>query len=872
MDVDMIKTKDLENIKKIEEQIVWNLKQLNHEKILGSKTGYSCDEEGNINGLNLFMEDISDISFLSDFTNLTHLELGSNQISDLSPLRPLSNLTHLYLDGNQISDLSPLRELNNLTRLILSKNQIDDLSPLIPLRNLKRLVLIHNKISQLPLKLTRRDMEIKWEYNYTDGLFLEGNPLEIPPVEIVKQGDAAVRNYFKEIEEHETVLLLHSKLLIVGSGAVGKTTLMKKLKDNNFQVVPGQEPTTHGINIVPWELQCTFANGDTHPVKIHFWDFGGQDIMYTTHQFFLTKRSLYLFVWEARQEGQETASFDYWLNIIKLLSAYSPVIIVMNKSDTRKQSIDEASFQKKFKNIRAFFQVSCLTGKGIPELIEKIRSSLSNMKHLQDRLPKAWIDVRDDLKKLDKYYISLEEYFDVCKKYGLNRERAEFLSDYLHDLGTILHFRSDALLENTVILDPEWATAAVYNIMDKPAVIDNKGRFHYHDLKTFWDLKKFPREKHPQLIRLMEKFELCFPVKDTDIHIVPELLPAQRPDFDFEKYKGPDSLHFEYHYDFMPRGILSRFISRLYYLINRDHFWKTGVEIVLEKSFALVLSEPLNRRLKVSVTGADKSELLAIVGNHLDHIHRSLNMEKNVHYKEMIPCNCSTCVKSENPHLFQHDVLKKFADKGIQFIHCQVSAEEVPIQGLLKGFAPPPQKTDLKNLLPAVIKTTAQLQGIAKTIKPEEDSRNSFIALILTIQGYIAKDQSRRGRAPGGKLMGELDILVETPDGTAFSVIEAFNLKGFHRGVIDSHFKKIFDYDAHGLENNFLIVYVESANFYGLWQDYLSYLPEVALKYKLIGDPVEENTPYADIKLARTQHERHNREIRVYHLFVNMNV
>ena len=98
------------------------------------------------------------------------------------------------------------------------------------------------------------------------------------------------------------------------------------------------------------------------------------------------------------------------------------------------------------------------------------------------------------------------------------------------------------------------------------------------------------------------------------------------------------------------------------------------------------------------------------------------------------------------------------------------------------------------------------------------------------------------------------------------------NLKGLHRGMINNHFKKIFDYDAHGLENNFLIVYVESADFYGLWQDYLSCLPEVGLKYKLIGDPLEQDTPYADIKLARTLHERHNRETGVYHLFVNMNI
>ena len=63
--------------------------------------------------------------------------------------------------------------------------------------------------------------------------------------------------------------------------------------------------------------------------------------------------------------------------------------------------------------------------------------------------------------------------------------------------------------------------------------------------------------------------------------------------------------------------------------------------------------------------------------------------------------------------------------------------------------------------------------------------------MLLTILGYRVKDQTRRGKSPGGKRLGELDILVESSDGTAEAVIEALNLKGIHRGVIDSHFKTI---------------------------------------------------------------------------------
>ncbi|UCH94370.1 MAG: leucine-rich repeat domain-containing protein, partial [Candidatus Aminicenantes bacterium] len=288
-------------IKKLEKKTNKELKQLDIGKIWRYTNGYAMDGSGNIVGLNLYNAKLADISFLKDFHHLTHLDLSSNQIADISPLKGLKSLNKLVLDNN--------------------------------------------KITQLPIEFVEQGMEIKWEDDYRDGIILEGNPLEIPPIEIVKQGTKAVRNYFKELIK-ESVHLLHAKLLIVGNGEVGKTTLMKKLKDNNFKVKVGKESSTHGINIVPWELKCPFKQNHAEKVKINFWDFGGQDIYHATHQFFLTKRSLYLFVWEARKE-EESRSFDYWLNIIKLLSANSPVIVVMNKYDLRSKHIDEASFKEK---------------------------------------------------------------------------------------------------------------------------------------------------------------------------------------------------------------------------------------------------------------------------------------------------------------------------------------------------------------------------------------------------------------------------------------------------------------------------------------------------------------------------------------------
>jgi len=828
---------------------------------------YPIKELKQLTKLDLSKNNLSNISSIKELKQLTNLDLSNNNLSNISIIKDLKNLTYLCLSYNKIYDISPIKELKHLTRLFLKNNRLSDISSIKKLTNLTSLDLRNNKISHLFVELTHLNTDMEyWSYKADGNMLLSGNPLELPPREIAVQGKLAIINYFKELEA--PVRLLESKLLFVGAGAVGKTTLMQKLKDNDFKVEIGKEATTHGINIVPWKLHCDFQNAEPADINIHFWDFGGQEIYHATHQFFLTKRSLYLLVWEARSD--EDKDFDYWFNVIKLLSDNSPVIVVMNKLDIRQKSLDEASLKERFKNIVDFFRVSCVTGEGIKELTEQIRESLSRMPHLNDLLPKRWKDIKEQLyiKSKEKDYISLEEYFELCQSFGLNEEKAEYLSDYLHDLGVILHFREDKLLEDTVILNPEWATEAVYQLIDIREIQENKGRFEFHKLKDYWDRNKFPHSIHNELIRLMEKFDLCFNLQETDKYIIPKWLPQERPLIPFDDYNKADNLRFEYHYDFMPAGIISRFICRIYYLIKNDHFWQNGVELKFDSSTALVTSESFNKNIKIFISGYNKDQLLAIIRKEFLYIHKTLNLRKDDRdYWEMIPCNCTTCVNLRSPHPFKHDVLQRYSEKGLSSIRCDFSLDEVPIEKLLKGFESKPFQEDL---LQTIIKTAYQLQGIAKNIQPDEDSRNTIFVRLIESSGLIVKDQSRWGRSETGKSMGRPDIKIENSKGKILAIIEAFILKGFDKNNINRHLIKLFGYDPAGLEKNFIIVYSDANDFSGLWKKYLEYIYKIDFKFSL-KDITKEETSYAEIKLAKAKHIREGEEVSIYHLFINMN-
>jgi hypothetical protein len=68
------------------------------------------------------------------------------------------------------------------------------------------------------------------------------------------------------------------KLLLVGHGRVGKTSLSKALRGASYNA---QEPETPGIERHPLVLM-----GGKSAITAHIWDFGGQEFLHQTHQFF----------------------------------------------------------------------------------------------------------------------------------------------------------------------------------------------------------------------------------------------------------------------------------------------------------------------------------------------------------------------------------------------------------------------------------------------------------------------------------------------------------------------------------------------------------------------------------------------------------
>jgi C-terminal of Roc, COR, domain len=97
-----------------------------------------------------------------------------------------------------------------------------------------------------------------------------------------------------------------------------------------------------------------------------------------------------------------------------------------------------------------------------------------------------------------------------------------------------------------------------------------------------------PLREHPLVISfvfivsLSEPFGICYPIRNTDIYIAPSLLPQNQPSYHWHQ---TDNLILSYQYEFMPRGMITRFIVETHDLIEvpdaatpqNQLVWKNGV-------------------------------------------------------------------------------------------------------------------------------------------------------------------------------------------------------------------------------------------------------------------------------------------------------
>jgi internalin A len=409
--------------------------------------------------------------------------------------------------------------------------------------------------------------------------------------------------------------LNEAKLILVGRGGAGKTSIANRLVHDTFSPT---ESRTDGIAITPWPLKVDAE------VRLNVWDFGGQEIMHATHQFFMTERSLYILVLNGRHDSADTDA-DYWLRLIQAFGGDSQVIVVMNKISSDPFDLNQRHLRSRYPNIVDVVKTDCRDGIGIDALRSVIRETLRNMDQVHTPIPARWFAVKRELERMPASFVSFEGFRGICRAAGLEDDHQyETLANVLHCLGVALSYRDDWRLRDTSVLKPEWLTTGIYKILTAQKVKDRTGVVRLADLLTILPPDQYPPEKHHFLLQLMRKFSLCVTISDEHQEfLLPDLLPIEQP-AEVGEFEHSGCLKFEYSYGVLPEGLIARFIAKSHALSRDQPRWRTGVILSRDGCRALVMALPTERRIVVRVKDGianTRRGLLAVIRYDLDEIH-----------------------------------------------------------------------------------------------------------------------------------------------------------------------------------------------------------------------------------------------------------
>lgn len=679
------------------------------------------------------------------------------------------NLTVLSLDS--IHDNSKLNQ----------EDLINLVPELVKLQNLKYLSFYDNKISEIPKEISQLKnlQSVNFEKNEISdlpkemlelkklrSLDLKGNKglEEKIPGEIL--GDSTnpqkILNYYFKVKEGITRPINEAKIVVIGEANVGKTSLINRLILNKILLTD----STHGIEIRQWKN----VQINDEFVRLNVWDFGGQELMHSTHQFFFTNRTIYILVVNAR-ENEDNNKVEEWLKRVESFGGNSPVIIVGNKIDENDRStspteigyfdINRKTLRDKYENIKGFYEVCADTKKvthpiktqKYNKLFDDFRNGLlteiSKFKELHKPFPTNWYSIKEKLEEMqekDVPYISYNEYIANCVEKDVRDEISQStIVEFLNEIGTVIFFKD---LPDTMVFNPEWITKGVYAIIDNPSIVRNKGELEVEQLNEILNQEEYASNKHKYILNIMRKFELCVDIEPEntflierkyELHahleperkfLIPDLLPLD------EVYTGEweNALCFQYHYETYLKNIFTKFVVRMFPYIHKKTYWRNGVVLELGGSKALVKADAQEKTLTIQIQGNNikkRQSLLVIIRNEFNHIHSSFTFRKPAEFVAHPSLMVKDIDGKEKPLLKDYEELVEMEAAGLKNVFAKELKISLPISDWLDGISSKEERHKTKE--------TEEFEGEADYFNKEDFQTKRRAALISLKQNEISE-------------------------------------------------------------------------------------------------------------------------------------
>ena len=386
------------------------------------------------------------------------------------------------------------------------------------------------------------------------------------PISLFEQGDRAlIEQWYKEHDQSpdDMIATNEAKVIFLGDGGVGKTYTIRRLLTDGLQEDETDEKsvaffhtdTTHGIFI---EEQDTVTE-ENQPIKLHYWDFGGQTIMHSMHRVFLTEDTVYVIMLSGRDDRVQMEQASYWLRTVESFAPKAPILLLVNLREQDCHQLAQKTLCERFPALRENLSIHDFDAKlcGPETILSFRRLIVDRARHLDcyiHEVPQYWETIRQRIfhqhREKGAFIITQEEYLTICRDHmpeNTPETVYEALLERFKILGVCFSYHRDSqkkTIPGYKVLNPEWLTNAIYLII-------HKGQFNaekHHGILTMDQIEGFltnPKEgesgskeflsgvtyekEHCQyILTIMYQHKLAYRLNSWEVFI-PALCPIDPP-------------------------------------------------------------------------------------------------------------------------------------------------------------------------------------------------------------------------------------------------------------------------------------------------------------------------------------------------------
>ena len=877
-----------------------NLKSLNLSGTQINKLSTRIDELIYLESLNLSNTRLGELpKNITKLENLQFLDISSTKIEVLpESLGELTSLQTLSLNTTPIKELPESTEnLKHLQCLDLRFTQLSDLPESIGyLRELKLLLLEGCSLNELPECLIYLNLEYK-EEKYCDsncnepGIYINSLKLQKQPVEIFSQSRNLIINYYESMRKDSTLPLNECKVVLLGDGGAGKSLIIDRLMNDGIINPDFDGEATPGICI-----KSKKYNIGNDEIELHFWDFGGQAIMHSMHRLFLTNRTLYVVVTNARDNKANEQAW-YWIRNIKSFANGAPVLLLVNQKDQNPSAnVNINGLCKEYPELKKVRIVSAL--KDTKEAFDKdvcdvICQTVSDMETVYTPFSRSWLSLMNDIQEMSEDYITSEVFYAKCSQNGIetSKEILDEIIKWYQDLGICFYSKAHPISAQYMVLKPRWLLNALYILIFNGRKYAENGiipetaiysliceKVPDNVIKKVCTDITYKTEEIQYIINVLLNFELIYRLDNTHFFI-PMLCDENEPE-PIDLFESDKAFHVCFKYDYLPENVLHRLMVRHGYELNTDIVWRTGASF--ERQYCGWSSLVRIKDNCLDIYAKSENQGTHPVNSYLDMVRGSvykINESIGLMAEEFIAYR-----KDGKEDTFKYKMLMGILKGGRRETYSEVFDEFIDIDEIL-GTIKSPDKlffeeldSQIAALLDSLMDALKKLQGNSTYYDARENKCNSYIRDLLEMRGYSCKDQTLHGISATGKSDGELDILIRDKDRDVdLSIFEALKLKAFGKAEQDNlmeHLRKLLDnYNPEGFSNVFLVSYVswDKNRFNDLANEYCEYVRrDVVTKFRFTRSRSIDSYKSNYIRCLMVRYDCGGIKMNVFHIIVRV--